>query len=335
MSLMKRMSEVFQQRASAALDKAEDPAQALDLSYQKLLENLQKVRRSIAEVLTSEKRLEGQRDSLQAQFDKLGGQARQALAQNQEDLARAALTRGQTIQAQIEGLGPQIELLKTQESQLQVTGEKLAAKVAAFRSQRETLKAQYSASKSTAQAMEGVTGLSEHMADVSLMMDRAQDKISQMQARAAAVGQLADTGALDALTVSSGDDIDEKLRLGAGDSAVDAQLAALKGELGLASGQPAGALGAGGFVVRIIHDEQYRLPESAHAALNEVDQALLAAVDAGDQATYALKLTEITNLVRNLGEKLAHDDVRPSDAVVPSPDMTLAETKTLLEQPEL
>jgi len=65
MSIMRRMSDLFQQKANKVLDRAEDPVDALDLSYQKQLESLQQVRKSVAEVLTSEKRLEMQADQLQ------------------------------------------------------------------------------------------------------------------------------------------------------------------------------------------------------------------------------------------------------------------------------
>src|SRR5207302_136173 len=111
MSVFRRLSMVFQQKANRVLDKAENPAEALDLSYEKMLENLQRVRRSIADVLTSQKRLEAQRDTLQQQHDRLQGHARLALQQAQEDVARTALTRAQLVRGQIEGLDPQIEQL--------------------------------------------------------------------------------------------------------------------------------------------------------------------------------------------------------------------------------
>ena len=93
MSIMRRMSDVFQQKVSKVLDRAEDPVEAIDLSYQKQLEALQQVRRSVAEVLTSEKRLEMQAAQLQQSQTKLQGQARLALQQGPEDLAKLALTR--------------------------------------------------------------------------------------------------------------------------------------------------------------------------------------------------------------------------------------------------
>src|ERR671936_2063675 len=112
MSILRRMSDVFQQKVNAAVDRAEDPAQALDLSYQKQLEALQQVRRNVADVLTSEKRLELQAAQMQQQVQKLQDQARQALQQCREDLAKLSLTRSQCLQAQLEGLNQQVTHLK-------------------------------------------------------------------------------------------------------------------------------------------------------------------------------------------------------------------------------
>ena len=53
MGVMKRMSMIFRSKANKALDRAEDPRETLDYSYQKQLELLQKVRRGVADVATS------------------------------------------------------------------------------------------------------------------------------------------------------------------------------------------------------------------------------------------------------------------------------------------
>lgn len=335
MSMFKRLSLVFQQKANAALDKAENPAQALDLSYQKMLEQLNQVRRSIADVLTAQKRMEGQRNALQAQYDKLQGQARQALGQGQEDLARTALTRAQTISAQVEGMGPQIDQLKSQEQQLEVTGQKLAARVESFRAQRDTMKAQYTAAKASTAAVEGITGLSEQMADVSLMIDRAQDKIQGAQARAAAVGELADSGVLDdTLAIGTGgDDIDRQLRAlgGGGGGAVDDQLAAMKAEL--AGAKPAsGEIGAGSIVVRIAGEGQYLLPAAVRPALDGLDQAMVRAVGSEDADGFASCTSQLLKLVHDNGSKVEAGDLRSSDLIVPAADMTLDDAKALLSE---
>ncbi|BFO20843.1 hypothetical protein SHKM778_72310 [Streptomyces sp. KM77-8] len=89
---MKRMGMIFRAKANKALDRAEDPRETLDYSYQKQLELLQKVRRGVADVATSRKRLELQLNQLQSQSGKLEDQGRKALALGREDLAREALS---------------------------------------------------------------------------------------------------------------------------------------------------------------------------------------------------------------------------------------------------
>ncbi len=330
MSVFRRLSMVFQQKANRVLDRAENPGEALDLSYEKMLENLQTVRRSIADVLTSQKRLEAQRDTLQKQFETLQGHARLAVEQGQDDIARTALSRAQLVRVQIDGLDPQIEQLRQQEQQLEAMGEKLRAKVESFRGQRETMKAQYSAAKASTQAMEGVTGLSEQMADVSLMIDRAQGKIADMKARAAAVGQLAESGTLDAL--GPGDDLEARLRISSAESAVDRQLLEMKKELAIDAPVERPRLEAGGIIVRIAGDEQYRLPANARSALEGLDEDLARAIERDNAEDFARLTRRLATFVHDMGERLPRDDVRGSDLILPSADMSLADAKKLLAE---
>ncbi|MCL4552023.1 MAG: PspA/IM30 family protein [Candidatus Marsarchaeota archaeon] len=339
MSLFKRMSQVFQQKANAALNKAEDPTQALDLSYQKMLENLQQVRRSIADVLTSQKRLEAQQATLSAQYDKLQGQARQALQQGQEDLAKTALTRSTTVKSQIDQLTPQIEQLKTQEQSLEDTGQKLQAKLELFRSQKDTMKAQYTAAKASTSAMEGLTGLSENMTDVSMMIDRAQDKITGLQARAAAVSELADTGVLDNLAIGSAahDDIEAQLQAASPSSDVEFQLEAMKAQMGIGTGtspQPEQKEVAAGesMVIRITGDSVYEVPASVRPALDNLDDALDKAITHNDQEAFSKSAEELIKLIHAMGKKLPETDLRHSDLIVPSHDMTIEQAKKMLDE---
>ena len=90
MSVMKRLSMIFKSKANKALDKMEDPRETLDYSYQRQLEMLQKVRRGVADVATSRKRLELQING-SSSSGKLEEQGRKALSVGREDLAREAL----------------------------------------------------------------------------------------------------------------------------------------------------------------------------------------------------------------------------------------------------
>jgi len=229
--LMSRLSLIFKAKASKALDRAENPNETLDYSYEQQLQQLQNVKRGIADVTTAKKRLEIQYTSMQQQVDKLDGQARDALKANREDLAREALTRKAAVQAQLQGIMTQGQQLEAQQQKL-IEGERtLQAKVEAFRTQKEVIKAQYSAAEAQVRIGEAATGIGESMADVGMAVQRAKDKTEQMQARASAIDELTTAGSLDDLT-GGGDDIDRQLQQISQGGQVDDELAKMKAELG-------------------------------------------------------------------------------------------------------
>jgi phage shock protein A len=215
------------------LDRAEDPGMALDYSYQKQLEQLQNLRRSIADVVTSEKRLELQKAQLTTDINKYDDQARRALSMNQEDLARQALERKQGIQAQLAGFDTQIEQLKGQQQKFLDMQERLQARVEAFRNQKEMVKVTYGAAQAQVKIQESVSGISEEMSDVNLAVQRAQDKVLQMQARANALDELTAAGALPEIGAPGADSIDRQLAALSSQTAVDSELAAMKAQLQL------------------------------------------------------------------------------------------------------
>jgi phage shock protein A len=229
--LVSRASLIAKAKASKLLDRAEDPEETLDYSYEQQLVQIQNVKRGIADLATAKQRLLMQSTSLQAQLTKLDGQAREAVQEGREDLAREALTRKAALQGQLDGLTQQAKQLDGQEEKL-IDGEKaLQAKVEAFRTQKEVVKAQYSAAEAQVRIGEAATGISEHMADVGLAIQRAQDKTQQMQARAAAVDELTSSGALEDFT-AQGDDLDRQLAQVSQSGQVDDELAKMKAELG-------------------------------------------------------------------------------------------------------
>jgi len=229
MSIMKRMGLIFRSKANTALDRAEDPRETLDYSYQKQLEMLQKVRRGVADVATSRKRVELQVNQLTQQSEKLQGQAQQALSAGREDLAREALTRRSGLQAQIGDMQAQHAQLQGEEEKLTLAAQRLNAKVESFRTRKETIKATYTAAEAQTKVSEAFSGISEEMGDVGLAVQRAEDKTAQMQARAGAIDELIASGALDdAPSINRGDDISRELDAMSSDSDVESELAALK-----------------------------------------------------------------------------------------------------------
>jgi phage shock protein A len=236
--IMKRVQTIFQAKANDALNKAEDPRQTLDFSYEQQLENVTKVRRAVADVATARKRVEIQAEQLKSQGDKLAEQAKAALAQGNEPLAREALTRREAIAGQLKDLEVQHASIDEQQQKLEATATKLQSQVEAFRMRKETIKASYTAAEASAHVNEAVSGISESMGDAGAAMQRAQDKVAQMQARSGALDELLASGALTDLTTTN-DDIQAQLDKASATSDIDAQLAALKAS-GTTSELPAG-----------------------------------------------------------------------------------------------
>ena len=186
MSVMKRVSMIFKAKANKALDRMEDPRETLDYSYQRQLEMLTQVRRGVADVATSRKRVELQMNSLRQQQNKLQGQAKQALGAGREDLAREALSRKAALDSQLTDLENQYHSLQADEEKLTVASQRLQAKVDAFRTRKETIKATYTAAEAQTRINEAFTGISEEMGDVGMAIQRAEDKTEQMKAELAA-----------------------------------------------------------------------------------------------------------------------------------------------------
>jgi phage shock protein A len=243
-----RMSTVVKAKVSKLLDRAEDPAETLDYSYQKQVEQLQNVKKGIADVVTAKKRLQMQESSLQQSVVKLDTQARQALAAGQEDLARTALERKNVAQTELQSLDTQVHELEEQQQKLTDSEQKLRAKIESFRTKKEVIKAQYSAAEAQVRISEAATGVGEQMADVGLAMQRAVDKTENMKARADAVSELEAAGTFEDVTqLGSGeDDIDRQLKQLSSQPAVDDDLAKMKAELGPgAAAAPAAQIGGG------------------------------------------------------------------------------------------
>jgi phage shock protein A len=234
MGLFSRIAQFLRIRTSAALDKAEKPGEVLDYSYNQQLAQLPKIRQSIVEVKTNEKLLESQMADIVQKVNRLDQQALQALQMGREDLARLALQKKETLLPQIASYEQQIAQLKAQAEKLIATERVVTARVEAFRTQKEMVKAQYNAAQAQVKVNETITGISEEMSEMNLAMQRAQDKILSMQARASALDALIEEGTLSDQGLFAGEDaLDRELRKISAQQNVEAQLQALKQQLQL------------------------------------------------------------------------------------------------------
>ena len=230
MGLLTRFTTYLKTLFNSLLDRAEDPVMTLDYAYHQQQEQLQHLRQALADVGTNEKRLELQEAQVQLQSSRYEEQARQAVAANREDLARLALAWRQTLQNELTAFQQQIEQLKAQQDKFVQLEQRLSARVEAFRSQKELMKAQYSAAQAQVRTSEAATGLSEEMGDVNLAVERAKDRVLSMQARAQAVDQLLEQGTLQEIGQlgTGGDMLDRQLGQIADQAQIEAQLATIK-----------------------------------------------------------------------------------------------------------
>ncbi len=158
-------------------------------------------------------------------------QARRAIDQSREDLAKLALERKNANMLQLQPLDKQIVEMKTEQDKLEQTEKRLATKVEEFRSKKEVIKAKYSAADAQVRIKESVTGVSEEMADVGMAMSRAEDKTEKMKAKAQALDEMMGSGVLTDYTSNKSDDIIEsELEKVSVTASVEEELTKLKAE---------------------------------------------------------------------------------------------------------
>ena len=229
MGLMNRISTVIKQKANVLVDKYEDPREALDYSYTKQIELLNKLRRDIAEVVTAKRRLEMQKAKLWDNIRTLDEQARRSIDAEREDLAKLALERKNANLLQLQGLDKQIGEMLAEQEKLEQTEKRLSTKVEEFKSKKEVIKAQYSAAEAHVRIKENVTGISEEMTDIGMALNKAEEKTEKMKAKSGALDEMINSGVLTDYTTSK-DSIEKELEQVTLKGSVDEELAKLKAE---------------------------------------------------------------------------------------------------------
>ncbi|MAF53999.1 MAG: PspA/IM30 family protein [SAR202 cluster bacterium] len=229
MGVLTRMSTIVKSKMNRILDNAEDPRETLDYAYEKQREMLQNVKRGVVEMVTTKRRLQLQAEKVKANISTVENQARQALAAGREDLARMALQRKQAALIELEGLDQQVAQLEIEQEKLTHAEQRLQAKVEAFKSKKEIIKAQYGAAQAQVRIGSALSGLSEEMGDVQLAVERAEGKTETLRAKAGAIDELAELGVLDDVSGTAGDPLSRELEQLTASQNVEDELAALRG----------------------------------------------------------------------------------------------------------
>jgi phage shock protein A len=225
--MAKRLKLSLRAKLSRLLDRAEDPGEILDYSYELRVEQLYGMRRDIADLATAKKRLARLRDGRQDQFLKLSANARTALEFGREDLARQALERKRLVGQELVGLNQQVSELERQQTQMVTRGREARATLERFRVRKEVTKAQYAAARTQLAISDTVAGVSSQLREAGLWIERTNQEVQERNLQADVREELERTGVLTPIGAGE-DDLDRQLRqLGSGES-VDNELSRMK-----------------------------------------------------------------------------------------------------------
>jgi phage shock protein A len=234
MGLLRRIGLLLRARARR-LEGPEDPLDALDLAYSRELAIADAVREGMAGVRTAQTRLRLQRQALERERPRLEETARGHLRERRDDLAAAALTQAELLGGQVEALGAQEQRLAADHGDLAAAARRQQARLALLRTQKDALGAQYAADKGRLRASEALAGLGAGDTAVRALLERARDRMLEVQARADALAELTRRPALGDATA-----LETEVTAAAVAGGVQRRLAALRGELGLPPALPPG-----------------------------------------------------------------------------------------------
>ena len=78
-------------------------------------------------------------------------------------------------------------------------------------------------------------------------------------------------------------------------------------------------------IVRISGEGQYRLDDGEASDLNELDMAVVRAVESHDEAGFDAAYPALLEFVRTRGEPVPEEELESSDLILPPADITFAE----------
>jgi len=190
MGSLGKLSSMVKMRFSRMVDKLEDPRDSLEYSFEKQRELLIQTKRSIAEVITSKKRLEMQLHRLEISSKEYEEKAKKLVAEDRDELAESMLERKHETLAQIENMKQRIEELDVDKEHLMGAEAKLTNNLEFLRVQKEVIKAQYTAAQAHAKIGEVATGLSDDSNDIGNVIERARERTDELKAKSSAIEEL-------------------------------------------------------------------------------------------------------------------------------------------------
>ena len=226
MGIIDRFTTIIKANINDLLDKAEDPAKMVDQYLIDLSNDLAEVKKETAGVMAEEKRTKRLMDENQREIDKYAGLARTALEKGNEDDARQFLAKKQQLEVKAESLEQSYTVAKENADKIRQMHDKLTSDINELKTRRAAIKAKVSVAK-TQDRVNKIVGSAKNSSSAISAFNRMEEKVDEMLDRATAEAELNETPA-DPMK-----ELESKYSVAASSASVDAELEAMKAELGL------------------------------------------------------------------------------------------------------
>lgn len=231
MSLLRRSTSLVKSWLGAFLAPAEDPRRTYADTFEQQRLLLVQVRQALHETIALQRQLESRINKQQAIVPDLEQKARQALLAGREDTARLALQRRQITSLELQAMSAQVHEVQKEEQRLAMVEQRITTQLEVLSAKQQMLAARYSAAEAQVRLNESLSNVSDEMTDLGLTLEQAEQKVDTMQARAAAIHELIETGALEYSGIPMNDPVFHPLSQLEVAQAVESQLDLLKREI--------------------------------------------------------------------------------------------------------
>lgn len=226
MGVFERFASIMSANINALLDKCEDPAKMIDQYLRDAMEDLADVKRETAKVMAVEKRAKREYDEHLAEVEKYAGLAKKALAAGNEDDARVFVSKKQALDARTDSIKKTYDTAHANAQKLRQMHDKLVGDIENLKSRRDNVKATMAVAN-TQKTINKMGTSADKIAGSMGAFERMESKAEEMLDMANAEAELNEAPADEAAELAG------KYEAGESDASVDAELAAMKAELGL------------------------------------------------------------------------------------------------------
>ena len=226
MGVLSRFRDIMAANVNALLDKAENPQKMIDQYLRDLEGDLAKVKAETASMMAEEKAAKRDLDECNEEIGKMADDAKRAVAAGNDNEAKQFLQKKSELSGRQETLQKKYDIAVSNSAQMREMHDKLESDIASLKGRRETLKAKAQIAETQAKMNKMGSGSSQAGATMAAF-DRMEDKINKMLDEQDAMEEL-NKGQTD-----STEELMKKYDRESKESDVDAELAALKAEMGL------------------------------------------------------------------------------------------------------